>query len=81
MGIVIPEEVLETAQLSAEQLLQEIAILLYNQGRLTLGQASKVAQMNQLEFQRLLANHQATVNYDLEEFEKDLETLRQLRHL
>lgn len=79
MGVIIPDEVLETAQISADQLLQEIAILLYRQERLTLGQASKVAQVNQLEFQALLANHQVTVNYDLDEFQQDLETLRQLK--
>lgn len=79
MGVIIPDEVLETAQISADQLLQEIAILLYRQERLTLGQASKVAQVNQLEFQQLLAAHQVTVNYDLDEFQQDLETLRQLK--
>lgn len=81
MGVVIPDEVLETAQISAEQLYQEIAVLLYRQGRLTLGQASKVANVNHLEFQRLLVDRQATVNYDLEEFEKDLEALRRLKRL
>jgi predicted HTH domain antitoxin len=79
MGVVIPDEVLETAQISAKELLQEIALLLYSQGRLTMGQASKVAQVNQQEFQHLLADHRIPLNYDLEEFERDLETLRRLK--
>lgn len=48
-----------------------IALLLFPQDKLTLGQASALAQMSQLEFQRLLANRQIPVHLD---------TLRKLGH-
>jgi len=51
----IPDEILRAANMSAAQLQQEIALLLFQQDKLTLGQASAFAQMSQLEFQRLLA--------------------------
>jgi predicted HTH domain antitoxin len=80
MSITIPDEVLQTAQLSPEELLQELAILLYCQGRLTMGQASQLAQMTRLEFQQLLASRKVPVNSDLKEFASDLETLRKAEY-
>ena len=48
---------------------------------LTLGQASSLAAMSQLEFQRLLASRQITIHYGVAEFEEDLKTLRELGRL
>jgi len=61
--------------------LQEVAILLYEKGRLSLGKASKLAKMNKLQFQLLLASRQIPVNYGIEDFEADLHTLHQMGHL
>jgi predicted HTH domain antitoxin len=63
------------------ELLQEIAILLYQKEKLTLGQASKLAQITQLQFQQLLASRQIPVHYDVAEFEADLRTLRDVGRL
>ena len=63
------------------ELLQEIAILIYQKEKLTLGQASKLAKMSQLQFQHLLASRQIPVNYDVAEFEHDLKTLSALGRL
>ena len=72
MSLIIPDELLRAANMSAAQLQQEIALLLFQQDKLTLGQASAFAQMSQLEFQRLLASRQIPVHYDVQEF-KDRE--------
>ncbi len=76
MGLHISDEELEVAHVSAEELRREIAILLFQQDRLTLGQTSKFAGMSQLDFQRLLAKRHIPVHYDVAEFEADLRTLQ-----
>jgi predicted HTH domain antitoxin len=75
MSIQISDEVLETLEMSEPELLTEIAIMLFKQERFTLGQASNFAQMNQLQFQRLLASRQIPLHYDLSELRQDVASL------
>jgi predicted HTH domain antitoxin len=75
MTIVISNEVLQNVEMSEEQMLQEIAIMLFQQDRFTLAQASRFAQMNQLEFQKLLASRQIPLHYDLAELREDVKSL------
>ncbi|MBD1808031.1 UPF0175 family protein [Microcoleus sp. FACHB-SPT15] len=75
MTLVISDEVLQTIQLSESELLTEIAILLFEQERFTLGQASRFAKMNQLQFQRLLASRQIPLHYDIAELREDVKSL------
>jgi len=81
MSVVIPDEVLLTASMSETELMQEIAVMLFQRKKLTLGQASNLAGMNQLAFQHLLASRQISVHYGVEDFESDLKTLRKLGRL
>jgi len=81
VSVVISDEILQTARLSADELKQEIAILLFEKNRLTLGQASRVAEMSQLRFQHLLASLGIPVHYGIEDFEADVATLRDLGRL
>lgn len=80
MSVTIPDEILQTARMSEEELRQELAVLLFQKDRLTLGQASRLAGMDLLRFQHLLASREIPVHYDVEEFEQDLATLRSLGH-
>ena len=75
MSLVISDETLETIQLSESELLTEIAIMLFQQEKFTLGQASSFAKMNQLQFQRLLASRQISLHYDLAELKEDVASL------
>ncbi|MGI8502653.1 MAG: UPF0175 family protein [Hassallia sp.] len=75
MSIVISDEVLQTIQMSDAELLQEMAIMLFQKERFTLGQASNFALMNQLEFQRLLASRQISLHYDITELREDVKSL------
>ncbi len=77
MSVIISDEVLHSARMSVKELLQEIAITLFQKEKLTLGQASGLAQMSQYQFQHLLASRGLALHYDLEEFEEDLSTLRE----
>jgi len=67
--------------MTAAELMQEIAILLYQKEKLTLGQASRLAQMSQLQFQFLLASRQIPIHYDINEFDADLKTLQEMGRL
>ncbi len=78
MGLVIPDEIIQATHMSAEELRQEIAIILFQKDKLTLGQASNLASVNQLQFQHLLASRQIPVHYDTAEFEEDLNTLKEM---
>lgn len=75
MSLIIPDEFLQTAQISETALKLEIAILLFQQEKITLGTASQFAEMNQLEFQRILGSRQIPNHYGVEEFRQDLRTL------
>jgi predicted HTH domain antitoxin len=75
MRIVIDDETLQTLQMSESEMLAEIAILTFQQERFTLGQASRFARMNQLQFQRLLASRQISLHYDVAELREDVKSL------
>ncbi len=81
MSVVIPDEILHAAHMSASELMQEIAILLYQKEKLTLGQASRLAGVTQLQFQFLLASRQIPLHYGVAEFDSDLDTLRKMGRL
>jgi predicted HTH domain antitoxin len=81
MSLVIPDEILHAAHISALELKQEIAILLFQKEKLSLAQASQFAQLPLLQFQHLLASRSIPVHYDVAEFEEDLQTLKQLGQL
>jgi predicted HTH domain antitoxin len=81
MPFTISDEVLTAAHISEPELEQELALSLFQQERLTLGQASRLAEMSQLAFQSLLAERQIPIHYGVEEFREDLRTLRQTERL
>jgi len=77
-AVMIPEGVLASAHITATELLLELALLLFQQKKLTLGQASRLAGMGQLQFQHLLASRQIPVHYHIADFEADLRTLGEI---
>jgi len=77
MPVTIPDEVLAAAHISEPELKLELALTLFQQERLTLAQAARLAGMSQLAFQAILADRQIPIHYGVEEFREDLRTLRQ----
>ena len=72
LSIKIPESELKA------RLKIELAIRLYQKGILGFGKARELAGLNKWQFQEILAKENIPLNYDLEELERDLETLRSL---
>ena len=81
MSIVISDDILYSTHMTETEFLQEIAILLYEKGKLSLGKASKLARMGRIQFQLLLASRQIPINYGPEDLESDLKTLHQMGQL
>jgi predicted HTH domain antitoxin len=76
--VTIPDEVLAAAHLSEPELKQDLAIALFQRENLTLAQASALAGVGQLAFQRLLASRRIPIHYGPIDFSADLDTLRQM---
>jgi len=81
MSVIVPDEILATTGLSDSEMKQEIAIMLFAQEKLTLAQASRFAGIDRMTFQHLLASRKIPVHYDVSDFEKDLENLREMGRL
>ncbi len=81
MRVTIPDEVLAAAHISELELKRELALTLFQQERLTLAQASRLAELDQLTFQALLADRRIPIHYGVEEFRDDIRTLRELGRL
>lgn len=81
MTLTIPDSLLDITRMSEQEILQELAITLFVQEKLTLAQASQLAQLNRYRFQHLLASRNISIHYDIAEFEEDIETLKRLGRL
>jgi len=82
MSIVISDEILQASGLTPDQFNQEIALHLFQTGHLTLGYASKLADMPIDTFRHLLKQRNIPLySYDIKDFELDLKNLRQLGRL
>ncbi len=81
MGVLISDDILQSARLTEDELRQEIAILLFQRDKLSLEQSSRFAGMSRLQFQHLIASKQIPVHYDVAEFEDDLKTLKKMGRL
>lgn len=79
MSLTIPDEIVRSTRMSIPELSQEIAVLLFQKEKLTLGQASRLARMTQIQFQHLLSSRQIPIHYDEQDFEDDVITLKEYR--
>lgn len=77
MTLVISDEWLTTTHLTEDEMRRELVILLFQQERITLGQASTWLGIDRLSFQQFLAERHIPVHYGIEEYETDLATIRQ----
>ena len=79
IALEIPEEILFDLKIPKErwdtELRKELALQLYRERLLSLGNARRLAGLTKLEFHFLLGERQIPRHYDLEEYRKDLENL------
>ena len=79
IALEIPEEILFDLKIPKErwdtELRKELALQLYRERLLSLGNARRLAGLTKLEFHFLLGERQIPRHYDLEEYRKDFEHL------
>jgi predicted HTH domain antitoxin len=66
----------EYTSLSEADLRLELAIALFQQDRISIGSASKIAGMHVMDFQKLIGERGICLHYDVEEFQQDVQHLR-----
>jgi predicted HTH domain antitoxin len=81
MNLIIPDDILTASEMSETDLKLEVAIVLYKREKISAGKACEWLGLNLIEFRRELGNRGLTINYDVDEFQADLETLRFLGRL
>ena len=74
----ISKELELATHMTAREICRELSVQLYDQGKLSAGKARKLAEMTVQEFQLLLGSREVVVNYDVEDFLDDLETIKRL---
>jgi predicted HTH domain antitoxin len=81
MNLIIPDDILTASKMTEADLKLEIAIILYKREEISAGKACEWLGMNLIEFRRELDQRRLTINYDVEDFQADIETLRSLGRL
>ena len=74
----IPRDVLRAARMTPEELRRELALHLFDRGKLSFGKARELADMSVWDFQQLLGSRGLQVHYDVAAYEEDMETLKRL---
>ena len=81
VAIEIPREIIHATRMTPRELRQELAVHLFQLGKLSFGKARELAGMTVWSFQHLLGSRGIVVHYDVEDYEKDLAALRELGRL
>ncbi len=63
---------------SEAAILTELAVVLYEREKLSVGWAARLAGMDKWAFNDLLADRDVPMHYDVADLERDLEALRRL---
>jgi predicted HTH domain antitoxin len=81
IAIEISRDVFHATRMTPAELKQELAIHLFQQGKLSFGKAREMADMNAWVFQQLLGSRGISMHYAMADYEEDLTTLRELGRL
>jgi predicted HTH domain antitoxin len=79
MSIQIPDNIVQATRMTELEILQELAITLFQKEKITLGQAAQLASVSQAEMMMLLAARAIPLHYDEISFEQDIQTLRSFK--
>ncbi|MDY6782841.1 MAG: UPF0175 family protein [Cyanobacteriota bacterium] len=78
MSVLIPDDILRATKMTEDELKLEIAIMLYQQDKISSGKVRAWTGLSVIEFQHELAKRGLCVNYDVEEFQSDVSTLQSM---
>jgi predicted HTH domain antitoxin len=77
--IKIPDDILLASRMTSKDISVELAVHLFETGKLSIGKAKSLAGMTLWTFQNLLASRKIPIHYGVEEYKEDLNTLRRLK--
>jgi predicted HTH domain antitoxin len=78
MTLDIPSLSGSEAGLTEADLRQDLALALYQQEKISLGKAAEIAGLDRWGFQRLMKERGICLNYDVDDLNQDVATLKQL---
>jgi predicted HTH domain antitoxin len=81
VSIEVPREIIHATRMTPQDLKRELAIFLFQQGKLSFGKAREMTGMTVWVFQQLLASRKISIHYDIEDYDEDRVTLRDLGRL
>jgi predicted HTH domain antitoxin len=76
--IEIPRQIIHATRMTPEELKCELAISLFQRGKLSFGKAREMAGMTVWAFRQMLGGRAVPVHYDTEDYEEDLATIESL---
>ena len=79
--IEIPREIIHATRMNPQELRRELAVHLYAQEKLSFGKARELAGLCAWDFQQLLGSRGISAHYGLDDYQQDLQTLRDLGRL
>ncbi len=79
MVLEISDKLMKQAGFSEKDLLLQLAIFLFREEKLTLGQAAELAKMHQTSFQMKLSEMNIPVHYSEEDYQHDKATIKDLK--
>jgi predicted HTH domain antitoxin len=78
VSIEIPGDVLYATGMTPEELKRELALYLFQAGKLSFGKAREMIGLSVWDFQNLLGSRNILIHYGIEDFEEDLKTLKDM---
>ncbi len=70
-SIEIPAEVVHATRMTPEEMKMELALMLFQQGKLSFGKAREMAGLSVWDFQLLLGQRKILVHYDVQDYLAD----------
>lgn len=76
MGLLITSDMLKHLNMSSQDFLIEMAVHFYDIGKMTMGQAQKFTNIDQITLQKELAKRNVNIKYEVEDFMVDREAVK-----
>ena len=81
ISLEIPRGIVHATRMTPQEIRQELAVHLFEQGKLSFGKAREMTDLSVWTFQQLLGSRGIPSHYDLEDYAEDMDTLKDLGRL
>lgn len=81
MLLELDDTVIDRTGLTPDELRLELALRLYQDEKISMGQGGRLSGLGVIRFQQELGKRQIYVNFGVDDFREDVETLRQAHRI